>query len=375
MKLREVYIENEKTLADSGNLVTELAVVDPVSEIQIRFAAKNGATYNKDSPPASCISKIEIVDGANVIYSLDGMLAQAMSYYQTGRVPSMQRQAGPSKNQEDHIVIRFGRSLWDKVFALVPAKFRNLQIKISWDLATFNTVGDTGYLTGSAKLSIIARLMEGLEGAPAGYMMAKKHYDWTTAASGDERVPLPTDYPYVLFLLRAWEQHTKLYTTISNLKLSIDQDKDIPFDLASWDFLKMMENHYGKFIIDQNIFGGNEDNAHTWMAVGENIGIVPEPTVAASGVFSTHVNILDLDGGKINVRAVGTDHSTTSPTVLHLLERGQGLHHTFAYPFGLMDDPESWLDAPSYGDIKAVITQGNAGADADLALLQARSYK
>jgi len=374
MKLREVYIENEKTLTDSGNLVTELAVVDPVSEIQIRFKAKNYTDYNKNSPPASCISKIEIVDGANVIYSLDGMLAQAMSYYQTGVVPSMQRQAGPSKNQEDHIVIRFGRHLWDKVFALVPAKFRNLQIKISWDLAKFNAVGSGGFLTGSATLSIIARLMEGLEGTPVGYMMAKNHYNWTTAASGDERVALPTDYPYVLFLLRAWEQHTKLYSTITNLKLSIDQDKDIPFDLASWDFLKMMENHYGKFMIDQNIFGGNEDNVHTWMAVGENVGIVPEPTVAASGVFSTHVNILDLDGGKINVRGVGTDHATTSPTVHHMITVGQGLHHTFAYPFGHIDDPDSWLDAPGVGDIKAVITQGNADAAADLALLQARAY-
>lgn len=375
MKLREVYIENEKTLANSGNLVTELAVVDPVSEIQIRFGAKNGATYNKDSPPAACVSKIEIVDGADVLYSLDGMLAQAMSYYQTGKMPSMQRQAGPSKNQEDHFVIRFGRSLWDKSFALVPAKFRNLQIKISWDLATLNDVGATGFVDGSATLSIIARLMEGLEGEPAGFMMAKKHYNWTTAASGDERIALPTDYPFVLFLLRAWEQHTKLYSTITNLKLSIDQDKDIPFDLAAWDFLKMMENQYGKLTVDQAIFGGNEDNVHTWLAVGENVSMVPEPTVAASGVFSTHVNILDLDGGKINVRAVGTDHSTTSPTIHHMITRGQGLHHTFAYPFGLMDDPTSWLDAPGVGDIKAVITQGNADAAAYLALLQARAYK
>lgn len=374
MKLREVYIEKDKTLTDSGNLVTELAVVDPISEIQIKFGAKNSTSYNKDSPPARCISKIEIVDGANVIYSLDGMLAQAMSYYQTGKVPSMQRQSGPSENQEDHIVIRFGRALWDKAFALVPAKFRNLQIKISWDLATINDVGVTGFVASSAKLSIVARLMEGLEGEPFGYMMAKKHYNWTTAASGDERIALPTDHPYVLLLLRAWEQHTKLYSTITNLKLSIDQDKDIPFDLASWDFLKMMENHYGKFMLDQHIFGGNEDNVHTWLAVGETVGIVPEPTVAASGVFSTHVNVLDVDGGKLNLRAVGTDHSTTSPTIHQLLALGQGLHHTFAYPFGLMDDPSTWLDAPAVGDIKAVITQGNAGADADLALLQARSY-
>lgn len=373
-KFREVYIEKEKTLANSGSLVTDLSLADPISEIQLKFAAKNSTSYNKDSPLARCVSKIEIVDGSDVLYSLNGMLAQAMSCYQTRRVPSMQRQAGPSKNQEDHIVIRFGRHLWDKDYALVPANFRNLQLKVTWDLATINTVGVTGFLTDTGKLSIIARIMEAPGLSPLGFMMAKNHYDWTTAASGDERIVLPTDYPYVLFLLRAWEEHTKLYSTITNLKLSIDQDKDIPFDLDSWDLLKMMENEYGKFLLDQNVFGGNEDNIHTWLAVGENAAVVPEPTVAASGVFSTHVNLLDLDGGKVNLRAVGTDHSTTSPTINHLIAIGQGLHHTFAYPFGIMDDPESWLDALEFKDIKAIITQGNAGAAASLALLQARSY-
>ncbi len=373
-KYREVYIEDEKTLADSGNLVIDLSVADPISELQFRFKAKNGATYNKNSPIARCVSKIELVDGSDVLYSLDGMLSQAMSYYQTRKLPSMQRQAGPSENQEDHFILRFGRRLWDPEYALVPANFRNPQIKISWDLAKVNTVAATGFLTASAKLSIIARIMEGGGISPSGFMMAKDHYDWTTAASGDERVSLPRDYPYVLFLLRAWEQNTKLYSTITNLKLSIDQDKDIPFNIASWDFLKMMENEYGLFLLGQKCFGGNEDAVQTWLAVGENVAIVPEPTVAASGAFSTHANVLDVDGGRINLRAVGTDHSTTSPTNHQLLVMGQGLHHAFAYPFGMIEDPESWLDAPGFNEIKAIITQGNAGADGSIALLQARRY-
>lgn len=375
MNLREVYIEKDKTLADSGNLVTELAVVDPVSEIQLRFKAKNYSDYNKNAPPARCISKIEIVDGADVLYSLDGMLAQAMSYYQTGRVPSMQRQAGPSENQEDHIVIRFGRSLWDKVFALVPNKFRNLQIKISWDLAKVRAVGAAGYLTGSAKLSIIARLMEGLEAEPAGFLMAKKHYDWTTAASGDERIPLPTDYPYVLMLLRAWEAEVKLYTTIANLKLSIDQDKDIPFDLASWDFLKMMENHWGKFILDQHIFSAGEENIQSWLGVGETAVLIPEGQDAVGATAGAIDTLYGVDSGHLNLKVFGNDGQAKAACIHQLLTIGQGLHHTFAYPFGLMEDPTSWLDAPGVGDIKAIITQGNAGAAADLALLQARAYK
>ena len=107
-KYRDVFLEKEKTLADSGTETIELAVVDPISEIQIRVKNKNGATSNKNNPISRNVTKIEIVDGSNVIYSMSGMLAQALSYYQRGVVPSMQRQGGPSENQEDLYIVRFG---------------------------------------------------------------------------------------------------------------------------------------------------------------------------------------------------------------------------------------------------------------------------
>jgi len=374
MKLRDVYIENEKVLADSGNLVIELSVVDPISEIHLRFKAKNGATYNKHSPIARCISKIEVVDGANVIYSLDGMIAQAMTLYQTGVLPSMQRQAGPSENQEDHIIIRFGRYLWDTVFALVPANFRNLQIKISWNLGAVNTVGATGFLTGSGRVSIIARIMEGLETAPLGFLMGKEHYDWTTVGSGDERVALPADYPYVLFLLRAWEANVKLYSSITNLKLSLDQDKDIPFDLTSWDFLKMMENEFGKVILDQHIFADTEENIQNWLAVGETVGLIPETDPSDPATFRAIANVYGVDSGHLNLVQVTHAGGDAAAGIHQLISVGQGLHHTFARRFGNIADPATWLNAPEYGDIKAVIRQGNAGAAAKIALLQAKTY-
>src|SRR4030065_1219963 len=145
-KYRDVFIENDKTLGDSGTEIIELSFVDPISELLIKIKNKNGATSNKNNPIMRNISKIEIVDGANVIYSLSGPFAQSISYYQRGILPSMQRQGGPGKNQEDWFVLRFGRYLWDKMFALTPLAFRNLQLKITYDFATVNAVGATGFL-------------------------------------------------------------------------------------------------------------------------------------------------------------------------------------------------------------------------------------
>ena len=373
-KYRDVYLEKGKTLDDSGTLTTEIAVVDPISEIHVRFKAKNGGTSNKNNPISRNISKIEIIDGSNVIYSLNGMMAQAMSYYQRRQVPSMQRQGGPSENQEDHYILRFGRWLWDPLFALVPAKFRNLQLKITWDLATVTAVGATGFLTATAQITIIAKIMEDLGGEPSHFMMAKSHYSWTTAASGDERIALPTDHPYALMLFRAWETEVKLQTTITNLKLSIDQDKDIPFDLDSWDFLKMMENEYGIIQLEQHIYAGTEENIQTWLGVGETAVLIPETDPSDPTTYRAHANVYGIDSGHLNLVSRGTDHTTDSSGILQMIAKGQALNHCFALPFGNIVDPDSWLQAPDFGDIKAVITQGNAGAAANLALLQAKSY-
>src|SRR4030067_1094976 len=99
-KYRDVFIEDDKTLGDSGTETIDLAVVDPLSELLIKVKNKNGASGNKNNPIMRNITKIEIVDGANVIYSLSGPMAQSMSYYQRGVLPSMQRQGGISEKQE-----------------------------------------------------------------------------------------------------------------------------------------------------------------------------------------------------------------------------------------------------------------------------------
>ena len=373
-KYRDVFIENDKTLGDSGTEIIELSVVDPISELLIKIKNKNGATSNKNNPIMRNISKIEVVDGANVIYSLSGPLAQSMSYYQRRILPSMQRQGGPGENQEDWFVLRFGRYLWDKMFALTPLAFRNLQLKITYDFATVNAVGATGFLTANGKLTVIARIMEDDNVKPVASLMAKNHYNFTSAASGDERIPLPTDHDYVMMLVRAWESNVKLYTTISNLKLNIDSDKDIPFDMDSWQMLKMMENEFGLITLEQHIYATTEENIQSWLGVGETAVITPETLSSDPTTQYALANIYGIDSGHLNLVHRNAANNAAVTNILQLIVRGQALNHCFAIPFGLMSDPDTWFKAPSVGDVKAVLTQGNAGASVDIALLQARAY-
>ena len=88
MKYREIYLEKDKTLADSGSQTIEVSVVDPISELFVKLYATNGATSNKGSPIARCISKIEVFDGADKLFSMDGRLAHALAYYRSSRIPA-----------------------------------------------------------------------------------------------------------------------------------------------------------------------------------------------------------------------------------------------------------------------------------------------
>lgn len=381
-KFRDTLIEDEKTLANSGTQTIELALDDPISEIHIKVEAKNGGNRgvtplggNDDSPIARCISKIELVDGSNVIYGLDGMLAQAMSFYQRGSLPSMQRRSGPTENQVDHFVLRFGRFLYDQAYALVPNKFRNLQLKITWDLAKVNSIGNDGFLTDTGKLTIMARIMEEMASEPVGYMMAKEHFDWTTAASGIESIVLPTDYPYVLMLLRSWNADEKITKAVTNLKLSIDQDKDIPFDLSAENLLQLMENEFGKITMDQQPYITDGTTFQTWIGSAENGLVTPSTIENAPTDPVAQLSIRSIDSGHATIEALTPAGAAYSGEVdIHARITGQALNHCFAYLLGRKEDPDSWLNAPDFGSMKLKVTQGQASADAKLALLQARPY-
>ncbi len=367
-RYREVYLENAKTLADSGTEIIELAVTDPISEIAVKVYADNGATSNKDAPIPLIVSKIEVVDGANVIYSLDGEIAFAAGYYMQKKLPMLGIREAEGYVQHAEFIIGFGRWLWDPIFALVPQKFRNLQLKLTWNLAAVRAVGATGFVTNTGKVTVVVRVIEGLETEPTGYMMTKNHYNFTSAASGEERIPLPTDYPYAMLLYRAYEAGINMSTSISNAKLNIDFDKVVPFDYAANDIRNRIAKAYDMCRI-HNIGKGDDAEAHeSWLADTFSIQMLANASAVILGLSST-------DAARYTVNQ--KDHANVAANgVTRFVEcMGIGPFNVFAIPFGILDDPDTYLPAPEHGDIKLVLTQGNAGAVVDVALVQLRSYK
>ena len=366
-KYREVYLEKDKTLADSGTETIEIATADPISEIELKFYAVNGATSNKGNPIARVVTKIEVFDGSDKLFSMDGRLATALYCYQShGGYRETQNEA-PLYTKGIRIPLRFGRWLWDPLYALIPQSFRNLQLKVSWNLAEVRAVGATGFGTGTAKMSVIVKVMEGLEAPPVGFFMSKDHYAFTSAGSGEERIALPTDHPYVSVLMRAWETGIDVSESITNLKLSLDHDKDIPFDIAASDAVAQLLEKYGEFNFSIFAFGDDAEAHEVWfgsasaaLATAQSAGIICAATA--------------LSGGKVTMSQLTHAGVAQNGLTFFLLVAGQALYHAIYREFGDVEDPTTWLNAPDHGDIKLILTQGNAGAETNVVLTQARAY-
>jgi len=368
MRYRHAYIENDKVLANSGTEVIDIRVKDPITELMIRIFATNCNVSNIQCPMARCITKIELVDGSDVLFSMSGQQAIALAYYDSGRMPARKIVEWNGFSQVDHIPIRFGRFMGDPLLAFDPTKFTNPQLKITWDLEAINAIDTFGFASGTGRLTVIAKVMEDAGGAVTGFLMNKEHYSWTTAASGDENIDLPTDYPCRKLLVRSYIPGSQISDVITNLKVTVDQGKFIPFDLNGMDLARMHEDWFGVARQEIHFKGDNGDVREVWI----------DMEVGAWGLLHTDVpGIVSIGlswAARCTLGLIDHAGNAMSDAYGYVYVTGRCPESTFCYPFGRQDVIEEAFNAPEYGSVRLVLTQGTINAAASVMLQQIRSY-
>lgn len=368
VKYRDAYIEDAKVLADSGTETIDIEVTDPITELLVEiYATNHSGAPNKLSPISRCVSKIELVDGSDVLYSLSGQQALAMAFYDQGRLPHREVNEWVANRQVDIFPIIFGRYLGDPQLGFDPTRFKNPQLKVTWNLAAVNAVGSGGFATGTGRLTIIAKIMEEIAAKPAGFLMNKELKSWTTADSGDETTDLPTDYPYRKLCVRSYEANVELTSAITKLKLSCDQDKFIPFNLWTSDLARMMEAWFGKAFQSYQFTQDDDAAFELWM----DMDIHCWGLIEGTGVI---LNIRDPWSGRVTLDMVNHAGAAQTACSGHLDAVAACMESAFAYPFGDQEKPEEWFNAPAYKSVRLIATQGNAGGAASIFLQQHRKY-
>jgi len=239
MRYRTSLLLSPTDVGEAGTKVIDLNFPDILSRLTILFSVTNPGTQAPIEHPSANLPKVEIVDGSNVIFSLTGMQAHALEFYDTGKLYPGGGSFVPTWNLVHNCVINFGRFLHDPLLGFDPKKFTNPQLKITYDedAAVTSAVANT--------LCVIADMFDELVPAPTGFLMNKELYSYTPLASATEEIDMPNDYPYRQILIQARVNDLWFGGIIGNVKLSEDNDKRIPIDLTGSQLESLMHALYG----------------------------------------------------------------------------------------------------------------------------------
>jgi hypothetical protein len=366
MRTRDAVIEYQKTLDNAGTLIKDLDIVDPVSALSLEFEATNGSTSNKGNFISDVITKIEVVDGSQVLYGVNLSQLEALHFYKLGKVPTLFPSEWAGGIQRHGCLLMFGRRLWDREYAQDFTRYRNPQLKITSNLNVIrDNTSNLGFVSGGLKATIVAKVMEDVT-KPGKYLRAKEIDSFVSAASGDKRVELVYDYPYRMLLLRAYLAGSDIDEQITDFKLTCDTDKFIPFNRKVKQLDAEALAQFGTCSFKHDVFASDSDvvrvlnnkeplvslyNWETPMTVFCNIHW------AWSSQFCPAVFLHDGN-------PYGTD------VKLDCVEGGHALHATLPVPFGEMDKPDSWFDPKPFKKIEAVLTQAVGSAACQVVLEQ-----
>lgn len=354
-------LAREAHAADTTKVV-DIDIKDPISQIQVIYECTNGGAAFSTGHPVRCVTKIEIVDGSEVLFSLSGAEAQAADYYHNQRETASVVLYLNGMNSEQIMNINFGRFLLDPLLALDPAKFSNLQLKITLDVDAGGSASAGGYLT------VLANIFDEKEISPVGFLMHKEIKSYTMAAASHEYTDLPIDYPYRKLFLRAQTYGAGPEYRLGNVKLSEDADKKVPLNHTGFQLLRMLTGQIKPY---------REGILLPGAAAAQHFHCTPSywPVFAATGwraaIGGGDKNCFEGDGGRFQfVQTAGGPNA-------QVLVEGWAPHGVIEIPFGRQNEIDDWYNVSGIGNLKLDI-EGHAAVGAaqtaQIFLQQKRTY-
>jgi len=337
MNYRMATILAREAHASDITKVIDINLINPVSQILILHEPYNSASGTPTAHPARCITKIELVDGSDVLFSLSGIEAQAVDWYHRKINPASPVFYIPTFYNQQLFVLNFGRWLWDTLLAFDPNHFKNPQLKISIDVDAGGTTSTTGFLT------VLAKIFDEKAISPQGFLMHKEVKDYALSASGHEYTDLPVDFPIRKLFTRIQKYATGPDYAFANVKLSGDNDRKIPFDLTINQILNMIVSEQQP-IIESLIVEGSLTSKAAYCTM--NYWPMFSATMWEATASTLTVAVLEGDGGRLKVDMVDGQGNT------QILGRGWVPHGALEFAFGLQDDPDDWLDPGEFKSLR-----------------------
>jgi len=338
----------------------ELNMLDPVSQLLIDLRTLNGAEADTTQHPLAALTKIEIVDGSDVLFSLDGFEMQALDIYDSGIHPRGGWFNYLNGNTTDvKVAISFGRYLWDEMLAFDPSKFLNPKLNITIDY-------DAGGMTPtSVQVAVHAAMFDEKAITPTGFLMTKENKRWTQTAASHEYTDCPLDFPYRKMFLQSRYDSNPPYWMFDQIKLSSDQDKKV---ILNGDFREIMMSIGRENAFIQELLTACPAAAQRVFHVTPTCDVMTVATEWNEDAHGLELACYDGDGGHLEAIA-----EVACNAQFHV--QGWAPHGTLCIPFGKQGIIEDWFDVSKVGNLKLDCLSGVTLATQKLFIQQHRSYE
>lgn len=351
-----------KNYSADGTEIIEINVADPISQLLIELAVTNVGSIAPTAHAIACLTKIELVDGSDVLFSLSGYEAEAVDIYHHKRMRSNWNPYLDGMDVQRFVAINFGRFLWDPDFAFDPSKFRNPQLKLTLDI---NAGGNAPVQN---RLQVYANMFDEKPVSPVGFLMHKEIKNYVATASGHEYTDLPTDHPYRKLFIRCQKAGTEPGQVLDTIKLSQDQDKKI---IVNHTFEDVLRNLAQDNPMLTELILGYVGTAATYGYCTPSTRVNGNCQRWAATTGAGEIAFYDGDGGRFRVIAA------TLASNMQTVVSGWLPHGTYEIPFGDQNDPDDWFEVAGIGSLKADILAlaGIAGTETvQVFLQQLRKY-
>jgi len=358
MRTRIATILAQEDLGAAGTKTIDINLKDIISRITVTFRATNVSEVMGEHPAAN-VSKIELVDGSDVLFSLSGKQAQGVNFYDRVVKPF-----NYITNIAGHVNtavfgLDFGNFLFDPALAFDPGKFTNPQLKITYDEDACEVDATV------SNCEVRAHIFDEFVPSPTGFLMTKEVYSYLVQTSGYEYIDLPTDYTIKQIYIKCLLAEYSFDSLLDEVRISEDNDRRVPLDLTVTNILKDVIEAWG-YVQEYAYLNGVSSTAILF-AMPSDLGYGLESPYGAADASA----IWSYDGGKWAY--VGTSTGINHKAVLH-----------GCFPHGMMpilpkpgNVIEEWYSMANIGSLKLRIKDGAHSADAatgEIVTTQYRTY-
>ena len=361
MKYRLATIMARETISTDLTKDVDIDVKDPISQLVIIYDTLNQVAAQPEGHPALCLTKIELIDGSDVLFSLSGVEAQAADFYHNQKEPTGRIRYLANNYSYSVFNLNFGRYLYDTDLALDPARFSNLKLRVTIDR------DGGGILSVAGRLTVLAHLFDQKTISPLGFLMHKEIKSYTLGNDSHEYTDLPLDYPYRKLLIRAQRDGYDMETQLANIKLSEDVDKIVPFNQPVVNLIRAVTSQTRPY---REVIIGQGNVALYYFFCTPTHTVVHSGAPWRSGAIGYGPNFFYGEGGRFS-----EIQEASGPNWTCVLQ-GYLPHAVLEIPFGMQNEIADWYDVSGIGNLKLDITGGSSvgTAYAQIMLQQLRRY-